>query len=200
MTGERRVPDTPDAADRYYEMYDDIVARNWPVPCDEIDVPGRFGTTRVRRSGAKRRKPIVLLHPTAGSSADSAPPGDCSGLSERHPVYTPDTIGTAGRSIQTEPIGSARDLGMWLDDVLAGLGLDGIHLVGYSEGGWIAGVHAAHTPNTDRLATLTLIEPGGAIGTRTQAVGSRRHHDSGRRRHPEGKETSARLFGTSITG
>ena len=42
------------------------------------------------------------------------------------------------------------------------LGVDRLHLLGYSEGGWIAGSHAALSAHRDRLASLTLVEPGGA--------------------------------------
>ncbi|HSJ72608.1 MAG TPA: alpha/beta hydrolase [Acidimicrobiia bacterium] len=149
-----------DAA-RYFELYDDLVDRFWPVEHEELDVPTRFGSTHVRRSGTHGGAPLVLIHPTSGSSVGwhrlAAP------LCERHTVYTPDTIGTVGRSIQTAPIRSPRDLVIWLDDVLDALDLDAIHLLGYSEGGWIAGLHAATTERHARLATVTLIEPGGAI-------------------------------------
>jgi pimeloyl-ACP methyl ester carboxylesterase len=152
---------TPEAAARYYELYDELVARLWPVPHDELDVPSRFGPTHVRRSGPDRGVPLVLIHPTTGASLGwhrlIAP------LSEAHPVYTPDTIATAGRSVQTAPIRSPRDLAAWLDDVLDALDVETVHLVGYSEGGWIATIHAAFTERPARLATLSLIEPGGGI-------------------------------------
>lgn len=152
---------TPEAAERYYEIYDEFVATHWSVPHEELVVPTRFGPTHVRRSGGDIGTPLVLLHPTTGSSLGwhslIAP------LSERHPVYTPDTIGAAGRSRQTAPITSAEDLSAWLDDVLDELDLERVHLCGYSEGGWIAGTQAATTERSDRLASLTLIEPGGAI-------------------------------------
>jgi pimeloyl-ACP methyl ester carboxylesterase len=145
---------------RYYEFYDNLAA-SWPVPHVELDVPTRFGTTHVRRSGPETGTPFVLIHPTTGSSLGwhslVAP------LAEHHPVFTPDTIGTAGRSVQTAPVRSGADLVVWLDETLDALGLEHVHLVGYSEGGWIAGLHAATTTRRDRLATLTLIEPGGAI-------------------------------------
>lgn len=152
---------SPEAAQRYYRMYDDMVERHWPMPSEEIDLPTRFGTTHVRRSGPDTGEPIVLIHSNTGSSLGWRPL--IAALAKRHALYTPDTIGTAGRSVQEVPIDSAADLSTWLDDVLDGLGLDRVHLGGYSEGGWIAGVHAAHTSRSDRLATLTLIEPGGAI-------------------------------------
>lgn len=152
---------TPGDVARYYERYDEMLARAWPVPHDELDVPSRFGTTHVRRSGPAGGIPLVLIHPTTGSSAGWAPL--IAALSEHHPVYTPDTIGTAGRSVQTAPIRSPRDLVVWLDEVIDAVQVDRIHLVGYSEGGWIAGLHAAVTDRPERLATLTLIEPGGAV-------------------------------------
>jgi pimeloyl-ACP methyl ester carboxylesterase len=151
----------PDAAEEYYRIYDAMVERHWPVPSDELDVPTRFGPTHVRRSGPNTGTPIVLLHANGGSSLGWHPL--VSALAEHHPLYTPDTIGTAGRSVQAQPIGTAADLSVWLDEVLDSLGLDRIHFGGYSEGGWIAGVHATHTQRRDRLASLTLIEPAGAI-------------------------------------
>lgn len=152
---------TPEAAQHFHEMYDDMVRTHWPVPHVDLALPTRFGTTHVRRSGPEHGTPLVLIHPTSGSSAGWHPL--IARLAERHPVYTPDTIGTPGRSTQTAPIENGADLALWLDEVLDGLGHDQVHLCGYSEGGWIAGLHAAFTTNLDRLRTLTLIEPGGAI-------------------------------------
>lgn len=150
-----------EAVEDYYQLYDGMVERHWPVPAAEIDVPTRFGTTHVRRSGSESGEPMVLIHSNTGSSLGWR--ALIPALAERHPLFTPDTIGTAGRSVQEKPVTTAADLSLWLDDVLDALDLDRIHLGGYSEGGWIAGVHAAHTPRAARLATLTLIEPGGAI-------------------------------------
>jgi pimeloyl-ACP methyl ester carboxylesterase len=152
---------TPEDAAHYYEVYDDLVARTWPVPHDELDVPTRFGTTHVRGSGPDEGTPLVLVHPTTGSSLGWR--ALVATLAERHRVYTPDTVGTIGRSVQTTPIASGADLAEWLDDVFDALELDAVHLVGYSEGGWIAGVHASLTEQPERPRTLTLIEPAGAI-------------------------------------
>jgi pimeloyl-ACP methyl ester carboxylesterase len=51
----------------------------------------------------------------------------------------------------------------WLHEALDGLGLKALHLVGYSEGGWLALVHAAKTSTPQRLKGLVLLEPGGAL-------------------------------------
>ena len=146
---------------RYYQIYDRFLNRHWPVDRVELDVDTRFGPTHVRRSGTGDGDPLLLVHPTSGSSLGWH--SIIEPLAAHGTVYTPDTIGTIGRSVQTAPIDSPEHLVQWLDEVLDRLGLDRVHLAGYSEGGWIAGLHAALSNRSERLATLTLIEPGGAI-------------------------------------
>lgn len=145
----------------YYEIYDRFIDKYWPVDRVELDVETDFGATHVRRSGGGDRDPLVLIHPTSGSSLGWH--SIIEPLASRHTVYTPDTIGTIGRSVQTAPVESSQHLVQWLDQVLDGLEVESPHLLGYSEGGWIASLHAALTKRPDRLASLTLIEPGGAI-------------------------------------
>ncbi len=152
---------TPEARDAYADVYDRVLEREWPVHHEELEVGTRFGTTRVRRSDGGDATPLVMVHPTTGSSLGWYP--IVEPLCRDRVVYTPDTIGTCGRSVQTEPIESDRDLTLWLDEVLDQLEVERIHLLGYSEGGWIVGSHAAHTTRKDRLASLTLVEPAGAI-------------------------------------
>jgi pimeloyl-ACP methyl ester carboxylesterase len=152
---------TPEDAARYYEIYDEFVENHWPVDRKELDLLTDFGPTHVRQSGAGNSPPLFLIHPTAGSSLGWH--SIIEPLSRRHTVYTPDTIGTVGRSIQTGPIESPTDLVLWLDQVIDRLELEQLHLVGYSEGGWIAGLHAALTDHPRRIVSLTLIEPAGAI-------------------------------------
>ena len=152
---------TPRDAERFLARYDEIVADEWPVVHEDLDVPTRFGQTRVRRSGEGPGVPLVMVHPTAGSSVGWYPVIEpyCQG----RVVYTPDTMGTAGRSVQTEPFDSEADLATWLDDVLDALDLPEVHTLGYSEGGWVATLHAAHTTRPQRLRSLTLIEPSGVL-------------------------------------
>lgn len=161
---------SPEGADTFYRTYDDVVARRWPIDREELDVPTRFGTTHVRRCAGGDGIPLVLVHPTAGSSAGWYPL--IEGLAGDRTAYLPDTIGAPGRSVQTAPISEPTQLARWLDDVLDALDLDRVHLLGYSEGGWIALLHAAHTARPDRVVTLTLIEPAGiqAIPRRTLAA------------------------------
>lgn len=152
---------TPEARHRYLELYDRTVEQHWPVPHQELDIATSAGTTRVRRSGDAPGTPLVMLHPTAGSSAGWYPV--MAALSAQRTVYTPDTIGAAGRSDQVLPITSGSQLVAWLDEVLDGLRVDHVHLLGYSEGGWIAGLYAGLADRRDRVTSLVLIEPAGAF-------------------------------------
>ena len=147
------------ARDRYMSTYEDALSA-WPTRPNELDVETRFGSTHVLATGATAGVPIVLIHAVAVSSPSWFPNVDALGA--RHPVYAVDTIGDVGRSTQTVDIGTAVDMAIWLDDVLAGLELRKAHLVGLSYGGWVALNQAVHSP--DRLASVTSVDPIGAIG------------------------------------
>lgn len=146
-----------EAQAEFTRMYDEMLA-NWPVPARELDVETRFGTTHVRRSGDPEGTPIVLLHPHTATSL--AWWRLVEPLAATHDVLTPDTIGALGRSVQTKPLKDATDYAAWLGDVIAQLGLDPPHLVGYSEGGYVAMSAAL---GSLPIASLVAIEPGGAV-------------------------------------
>lgn len=107
------------------------------------------------RHGPDSGVPLVLLHGRSATSAMWEP--NVSALAAAHPVYTLDTLGEPGRSVQELPIRTGADQAGWLEGVLAALDLRGVHLVGASAGGWLAFNHAVHA--TQRLATVTLLDP-----------------------------------------
>jgi len=144
---------------RFFTAYDAALAA-WPAPPTEQDVAASFGTTRVYVCGRADGAPIVLLHAIAvGAPSWYASIG---ALSERHPVYAVDTITDAGRSVQDVPIGDADEMARWVDEVLAGLDLTSVHLVGLSYGGWIALNQVCRSPQ--HLASVTVVDPPGALG------------------------------------
>ncbi|MEV0945919.1 alpha/beta fold hydrolase [Rhodococcus sp. NPDC049939] len=144
-----------EAHDRAYQAMEAL----WPIPSTQMDVPTSFGSTHVRRSGSGKETPIVLLHSVGANSLQWH--FAVEDLSRDRVVYALDTIGTAGRSVQTAPLADESDFGVWVGEVLTELGLDRVHLVGYSHGAWHAALVALHAP--ERLASVTLIEPGGVF-------------------------------------
>ncbi|MET9266604.1 alpha/beta hydrolase [Amycolatopsis sp. NPDC004079] len=141
----------PEAQQRYFPVYERAL-RECPPPDEVFDVACRHGSTRVYRFGDGER-PIVLLPGLMSTSVCYA-----SLIPELDgPVYAVDTLGEAGRSVQTRPFADIRDRALGFDDVLAGLGLRDVFLVGGSTGGWHAVNQAIHAP--DRLAALCLLDP-----------------------------------------
>lgn len=142
---------------RFLDIYTRAFERLWPGPPTAVDVPTRFGLTRVYRAGREQGRPIVLL-PGAGGNALMwhryvRPLGDL------HPLIAVDTIGEAGGSVQQAPLHDGRDGALWLDDVLAALKVASAHVVGCSYGGWLALNHEIHSPG--RTASLVLLDPAG---------------------------------------
>jgi len=147
---------------RYFATYRAAMAA-MPPPVSTEDVPTAFGAVRTYRHGPATGSPIVLLPAFWATAAMWSP--NIADLAEDHPVYTLDTLGQPGASVQTAPIRTAADCAAWLDDVVTALGLHDVHLVGCSYGGWLAFNQAVHSP--ERLATVTLIEPANVLARRS---------------------------------
>lgn len=145
--------------DRFYDLYDRAMQEVWPVPSEEVDVDTGFGATRVHRSGVGGGAPLVLVHGHAGTSVGWGPlVGRLAAVRE---VLAVDVIGALGRSVQTRPVEDPSDLATWFRDLLDGLGVERAHVVGFSEGGFVA-FHAA-LGNVDRAASLVAVDAAGTI-------------------------------------
>lgn len=153
-----------EARDEFIHAYDTFAAQ-WPLPSTEIDVETSFGTTYVRRSGSGDGVPLLLVPGISGNGQIWAP--FIEDLAGERVVYTPDVIGWAGRSTQTTPLADGADLARWMVELLDGLGEERIHLAGNSMGAWISMNIAVH--HSERLASVTLFEPGGATFARPRA-------------------------------
>ncbi|GGX60874.1 carboxylesterase [Streptomyces hiroshimensis] len=143
---------------RILGAYDKAMAF-WPEPRGQRDVSTSFGTTRVHTYGGGPGTPVVLLHGQSATPAEWAP--HVAVLGEGRPVLAVDRVGDPGYSTQSAPVTTAQDTANWLEEVLAGLGLERAHLVGHSYGGWVALNHAARRPA--RVASVAAYEPPRAL-------------------------------------
>lgn len=126
-----------------------------PPIAETRDVPTTFGTVRVYRFDGGPGRPVMLL---PGRNASTPMWADnVAGLLAHRTVYCIDLLGEPGMSVQTAPITGAVDQSRWLDELLAGLDLDAVHLMGVSFGGWSAVNYAVHYPG--RVASLVLLDP-----------------------------------------
>ncbi|WP_240045461.1 alpha/beta fold hydrolase [Streptomyces sp. L-9-10] len=140
--------------DRYFAACDVLYAKGAPIR-SETDVETSFGTTHVYRYGpsdpaAGSRTPVVLIHGSGGCSAQWYP--NTVALSADRPVYALDTPGDPGRSIQREPMWQPERAAQWMDEALGALGLDKVHLVGSSYGGWLVINQSTAGPNGSHLS------------------------------------------------
>ncbi|MFD7656418.1 alpha/beta fold hydrolase [Actinosynnema sp. NPDC059797] len=139
----------------YLELLD-----HWSVPHERVTVPTSQGETFVVVSGPSDAPPVVLLH---GSGTNAAMWRDDVASWARHfRVHAVDLTGEPGLSAPNRPRLGSDECALWLDDVLAALGVDRVSLVGASLGGWFAADYATRRP--DRVRRLVLLCPGGIGG------------------------------------
>ena len=137
--------------------YDESMAL-LPKPNETKDIKTKYGTIRAyyfTKEENKHKEPILLL-PGRGASTPMWVP-NLEGLREKRPVYTIDLLGEPGMSVQTKVIENQKQQAEWLHEVIEGLGLEKVHIVGVSIGGWTTMNLARYNP--ERIATASLLDP-----------------------------------------
>jgi pimeloyl-ACP methyl ester carboxylesterase len=135
----------------------------WPQPSVQRRIATSQGETFVMESGPhlqnkrERAPAVVFLHGAASNSVTWL--RDAAVLGERFKVYAVDMIGEPGLSAESRPALASGAYAPWLDEVLAGLGVERAALVGISLGGWLALEFA--TTHPDKVSALVLLCPGG---------------------------------------
>jgi pimeloyl-ACP methyl ester carboxylesterase len=127
----------------------------WSVVYDELTVSTSFGQTHVIASGPHNAPPVVLLHALFATAVSWY--RNVERLSASFRVYSVDVIGEANRSRPTKPIASLDDFVLWFTELLDGLGIETLYLVGNSYGGFTGAYYAMKLP--DRIRKLVLIGP-----------------------------------------
>jgi pimeloyl-ACP methyl ester carboxylesterase len=147
--------------DEILALYDWVLAQ-WPVPCQHLHIPTRYGDTFVIASGDRSAPPLVLLHGSGSNSATWM--GDVMEYSKHFRVYAVDMPGEPGKSAPQRFEAQGPAFHEWLQDVRAGLGLEKMTLGGISLGGWASIKYAVHQP--ERVEKLVLIVPAGIYPAR----------------------------------
>jgi pimeloyl-ACP methyl ester carboxylesterase len=126
-----------------------------PHSVERVTVAG--ATIRLFRGGpvGTGAQKLVFLHGAGGHTGWMA---FLDELATRFDVFAPEHPGF-GQSDDPPWLDTVADLAYFHLDLLAALGLDRVHLMGTSLGGWVAAEMAVR--NTQRLRSLTLI---GAVG------------------------------------
>jgi len=145
------------ACAHFLSVYQTAMAQ-LPQVSQSTDVPTSFGTVCAYRfdGPSSAPGPPVVLLPGRNASTPMWR-ANIPALLEHRTVIAIDLLGEAGVSVQDEPITGPDDEAQWLDETLAGLGLDRAHVMGVSIGGWTAVNYAVRRPG--RAVSLTLLDP-----------------------------------------
>lgn len=145
---------TIESQKEYFETYDESL-KLISSQIIEKNIATSFGDSHVICSGDKSNPPLVLLH--AASCGSPIWYKNISFWSKYFNVYAIDLIGESSKSILTKKMETTRDNARWLDETLAGLGLDKVFLCGLSIGGWNAANYAGFYPK--KVIKLILLSP-----------------------------------------
>ncbi len=146
--------DTADGA-AFFRAYDRVLAK-WPLGVTRLDLPSKYGTTRVNVCGRPDSPPVILL-PGAGATS-TVWFENVAALAHRFRVYAVDLLGDPGRSVaHGANLRSTDDLMSWLGAVADGVGLTDFRLAGHSYGAMIALAYALREPR--RVRRLVLLDP-----------------------------------------
>ncbi|MSR13587.1 MAG: alpha/beta hydrolase [Gammaproteobacteria bacterium] len=119
-------------------------------------IPVLGGALEITVNIAGTGKPLLYLHSAGGYYWDDF----LDGLADHYKVYAPHFPGTApGRPNEIDLVGNLWDVVTAYDDLLDGLGLKKVRLIGHSFGGLLAAELAAHHPKA--IDKLVLISPIG---------------------------------------
>lgn len=135
------------------------IVDKWPVSYRELTIPTSFGDTHIIASGPKDAPPVVLLHALLATATSWY--RNVEALSQSYRVYAVDVIGEGNRSCPVKPITSLDGFLQWFTELIDGLGIDTLYLVGNSYGGFTAAYYAMKLP--ERIRRLVLIGPAATI-------------------------------------
>jgi pimeloyl-ACP methyl ester carboxylesterase len=138
--------------------YQSVLAA-WPVDFEELTVVTSFGDTHVIASGPADGQPVVLLHALFATATSWYRNVDA--LSRDYRTYCVDVIGEANMSRPRRPINSLDDFLQWFTELIDGLGIETLYLVGNSYGGFTAAYYAMKLP--ERVRKLVLIGPASTV-------------------------------------
>lgn len=193
-----RVYKSPEGEREVREWYLEILKR-WPAPNQHLRLPTRQGETFVVACGDENAPPLLLFHGTGANSSTWI--GDVAAWAEHFRVYAVDMIGEPGLSAPSRPPLSSDAHMLWLDDVLRGLSLTRVSIVGLSLGGWLTLDYATRRP--ERVERLVLLCPAGVGAVLVKNTLFRSLVRSGRRRLREmihGRTPSIASAPTSVIG
>lgn len=152
-------------AERHIRETYDRLLEAWNVEVKPVDIPTRYGTTRVNVFGKEGAAPVVLFH---GVGDDSALMWvyNAAALAPYFRLYAVDTIGGPGKSVPNQHYDKNFEDEVWIDETFDGLGIGSANIIGVSHGGYLAQCYALKRPErVNRIACLASSVVAGTRGS-----------------------------------
>ena len=135
-------------------LYDEALAGLGPG-CESRVVGTRLGDTHVLVAGSEDAPPVVFL--PGGNFLNPTCLRWFLPLAGNFRIYAPDIVGQPGRSAQERPSPKGDGHAWWMEDLLDGLGLRRVPLVGLSYGAGIAIRTMGYAP--ERVSRAAFVSP-----------------------------------------
>ncbi|MBD7969263.1 alpha/beta fold hydrolase [Paenibacillus gallinarum] len=128
-----------------YDSYNTLL-KSWKTDFEEKDIVTSYGQTHIIVAGDPQNPPLLLFHGTADNSAMMWV-YNIKELSERFYVLAVDAIGGSGKSEPNAHYYKYFDQITWIDEILAGLGIQQINICGVSYGAYLSYYYALERPS-----------------------------------------------------
>ena len=135
-------------------LYDEALAA-LGADCEALTVATRLGATHVLAVGPEGAPPAFFL--PGGNFLNPTCLKWFLPLAQEHRLYAPDLVGQPGFSARERPSPSGDGHAFWVEDVLDGLGLERVPVVGLSYGAGVAIRAMGHAP--ERVSRAALVSP-----------------------------------------
>ena len=156
---------TPEGETEIQALYDEALT-GLGLDHESLIVETRLGDTHVLAFGPEGAPPVLFL--PGGNFLNPIILEWFLPLAKRHRLYAPDVIGQPGRSAQERPSPEGDGHAFWVEDVLDGLGLARVPLVGISYGAGIAIRTMGLAP--ERVCRAALVVPSGIVAVRVSRM------------------------------
>lgn len=157
-----RIFKSPEARAQLEDWYDRFLAKV-EAPVEHLQIETSHGPNHVLAIGDATNSPLVCVHGARSSSAHTA--AELGPLAERFYLLLPDAPGHSVKGPEANLPDDGTVWAGWLVEVLDGLELDRVDLLGVSWGGFISLQAAALAP--ERIARLVLLVPAGVVKGKT---------------------------------